>query len=336
MLPADLCQKVIQDAARIADAVDYVGAGTVEFIYDVPSSAVYFMEMNTRLQVEHPVTEVTTGVDIVRQQFEIAAGGSIADLQYPLSGYGLEVRVNAEKAVLDAAGEVSFVPTPGEITLCELPEEDHISVISMAAEGKVIPPFYDSLIIQIICHGEDRLDTITKMLAYLERVKINGISTNLPLIKRILRDDQFVGGEYDTNFLPGFLQRIEPAELIHEIDEASGMAAQALDLDMLRIEDSEELKVLSPSTGVFYLNPSPTEPEYVHVGDSMTTDDTLCQIEAMKMFTPMSLSSFAGELGELYPSDSRYQVTRINLASGQQVNEGDLLFVIKPVAAHSE
>ena len=332
LLPQELRDQVMTDAAKIADAVDYVGAGTVEFIYDVPNNATYFMEMNTRLQVEHPVTEVTTDTDIVRKQFEIAGGATIDDLSPREQGYGMEVRVNAEKAVLNAQGEVSFQPTPGEITVCELPEEEHIRVISMAGEGKVVPPFYDSLIIQIICYGSDRTDTIDKLLAYLERVVINGVSTNLSLIKRILRDETFRGGDYDTGYLPAFLSKMDTSELIAEIDEAAGSTGQVLDLDMLRIEDSDELKVLSPSTGVFYLTPSPTEPEYVNVGDTVSVGDTLCQLEAMKMFTPVNLNTFASDIGELYP-DGRYTISRINLTSGQQVNEGDLLFVIRPVEA---
>lgn len=331
LLPEALKQQVRAYAERIADAVDYTGAGTVEFIYDVPSNAVYFMEMNTRLQVEHPVTEVVTGVDIVQKQFQIAAGESIADMEYPEKGYGLEVRVNAEKAVIDAEGQVSFAPTPGEITRCHLPEAPHIRLISMAEEGKVVSPFYDSLIVQIICYGRDREDAIDKMAAYLDKVVINGISTNIPLIKRILRDEVFRKGDYDTGYLPAYLSRIDAEALVREIEEASGAASQTLSIEMLSIGGSTELKVLSPSTGVFYRTPSPSEPEYVNVGDQVSTEHTLCQLEAMKMFTPVSLSSYSGDDGEVYPSNTQYEITRINVTSGQQVNEGDLLFVIKPI-----
>ncbi len=335
MLPKKWREAVLQYAEKIADTVDYTGAGTVEFIYDVPNDAVYFMEMNTRLQVEHPVTEVVTGVDIVEKQFQIASGESIADMKFPEKGYGLEVRVNAEKAVLDSEGKVSFVPTPGEITKCVLPEADHIDLISMAGEGKVVSPFYDSLIIQIICYGKDRNDAVNKMAEYLDSVVINGICTNIPLIKKILRDDVFLGGEYDTGYLPAFLKRIDAAALIKEMEEASGSAGAGLSMDMLKIDGSDELKVLSPSTGVFYRTPSPSEPEYVNVGDRVSTEDMLCQLEAMKMFTPVNLNTFASDDGELYSSDMQYEITRINIAGGQQVNEGDLLFVIRPVTESS-
>ena len=332
MLPEKWRKKVLSYAEKIADAVNYTGAGTVEFIYDVPSDAIYFMEMNTRLQVEHPVTEVVTGVDIVEKQFQIASGDSIEEMKFPEKGYGLEVRVNAEKAVLAADGNVSFVPTPGEITKCVLPEEDHIQLISMAGDGKVVSPFYDSLIIQIICYGENRNDAVNKMAEYLDRVVINGICTNISLIKRILRDDVFLSGTYDTGYLPAYLGRIDAEELIKEIEEASGSVGSGLNIEMLKIDNSDELKVLSPSTGVFYRTPSPSEPEYVNVGDVVGTEDILCQLEAMKMFTPVNLNTFSGDDGELYPGDGRYEITRINITTGQQVNEGDLLFVIKPIA----
>jgi acetyl/propionyl-CoA carboxylase alpha subunit len=196
----------------------------------------------------------------------------------------------------------------------------------------VVSPFYDSLIIQIICHGENRNDAVNKMAEYLDRVVINGICTNISLIKRILRDDVFLGGEYDTGYLPAYLDRIDAEDLIKEIEEASGSVGSGLSIEMLKIDDSDELKVLSPSTGVFYRTPSPSEPEYVNVGDVVGTDDVLCQLEAMKMFTPVNLNTFSGDDGELYAGDGRYEITRINITTGQQVNEGDLLFVIKPAA----
>ena len=206
----------------------------------------------------------------------------------------------------------------------------------MAGEGKVVSPFYDSLIIQIICYGKDRDDAIKKMLDYLDQVVIHGISTNITLIKRILRDDEFLKGIYDTGYLPSFLERTDVPGLIAEMEAASGIESLGIDLEMLKIEGSDELKVLSPSTGVFYRTPSPTEPEYVNVGDVIDTESVVCQLEAMKMFTPVNLNTFSGEDGEVYDSSQKYEVTRINLGTGQQVNEGDLLFVIRPVTAAQE
>jgi acetyl/propionyl-CoA carboxylase alpha subunit len=315
--------------------VNYIGAGTVEFIYDIPNDDVYFMEMNTRLQVEHPVTEVVTGVDIVEKQFQIASGESIADMKFSEEGYGLEVRVNAEKAIVDSEGNISFAPTPGEIKTCVLPEADHIELISIAGEGKLISPFYDSLIIQIISYGKDRKDAVNKMSEYLDSVVIKGICTNIPIIKKILKDDVFLKGKYDTGYLPAFLSRIDSGKLINEIEEASGNLGKSFSFDMLKIDESDELKVLSPSTGVFYRAPSPSEPEYVNVGDMVSTKDVLCELEAMKMFSTVCLNTFAGDDRDLYNPDSMYKITRINITDGQQVNEGDLLFVIRPVASES-
>jgi acetyl/propionyl-CoA carboxylase alpha subunit/acetyl-CoA carboxylase beta subunit len=332
ILSEELKQAVFSHAQKIAAAVDYTGAGTVEFIYDVPNESVYFMEMNTRLQVEHPVTEVVSGVDIVKAQFDIACGKSIDDLEVNENGYALEVRVNAEKVELAADGTVSFKPMPGEITECILPEEPHVQLIASVAKDRAVSPFYDSMIVQIISWGTERIDAINRMRAYLDKVTINGICTNISLIQRILADEEFISGRYDTEFLPRFISRIDARELIKEIMEASGTVDKGVDIASLQIEGSSELKVVSPSTGLFYITASPSEPEYVSVGDVVDTTQRICLLEAMKIFSPISLQSFVNDGVEIYPSDQKYEITRINHSNGQQVNEGDLLFVIKPVA----
>ena len=331
MLPRELEQSAYDYAAKLADAVDYVGAGTVEFIFDLASNAIYFMEMNTRLQVEHPVTELVSGIDIVSNQFRISAGDSIADLKPHSKGYAIEVRVNAEKAVIKG-DELSFVPTPGNIRECVLPEEDYIELISMAAAGKQVSPFYDSMVTQIICYGKDRNDTIAKLRDYLDRVKITGVCTNIPLLKRVLDDEVFQNGVYDTGYLPAFLDRIDLDELIKDIEEAADLASNAVDAEALKIEGSDELKVLSPSTSIFYGSSSPSEPAFVKEGDVIDVEHTLCLMEAMKMFTPLSLKQFNRTGAELYPADQKFKVTRIMNTDGQQVNQGDLLFVVKPIA----
>ena len=332
-LSAVMEAQVMEHTAALAQEVNYVGAGTVEFIYDLAGEAVYFMEMNTRLQVEHPVTEYVSGVDIVAEQFRIASGGSIADLAIGNDGYSIEVRVNAEKAVLANDGRIFFRPDPGTVSRCEFPRVDGIDVISGIATGKVVSPFYDSLVAQIVVHAETRDAAADALLAYLDQVRIEGICTNLALLKRILADDTFRGGEYDTGYLERLLLTLDPEELIEEIQRDAGVDGSVMDMADLRIEGSDELKVLSPSTGVFYITPSPSEPEYVAVGDAVTVDKTLCQLEAMKSFSPLNLSSFNHSEHQLYPPDQRYVITRINIANGQQVNPGDLLFVVKPKKA---
>ncbi len=332
MLPRELEQAAYDYATKLADAVKYVGAGTVEFIFDLAANTIYFMEMNTRLQVEHPVTELVSGIDIVSTQFKIAEGESIADIKPVSKGYAIEVRVNAEKAVRKG-DNIEFVPTPGQIRDCVLPEEDYIELIAMAAPGKKVSPFYDSMVVQIICYGKDRNDTIAKLREYLERVRITGVCTNIPLLKRVLDDKVFVDGVYDTTYLPQFLDRIDVDALIKDIEDAAELSANAVDAAALKIEGSDELKVLSPSTSIFYGSSSPTEPAFVKEGDIINIDQTLCLMEAMKMFTPLSLKQFNRAGTELYPATQKYKVTRIMNSDGQQVNQGDLLFVVKPVAA---
>ena len=326
MLPELLTRSVLAHTAALADEVGYVGAGTVEFIYDLANDAVYFMEMNTRLQVEHPVTEMVSGVDIVAEQFRIASGHDIANLEIREDGYAIEARINAEKVVLSADGELQFRPDPGEVQLCEFPSEPGIDVIATIGTGKFVSPYYDSMVAQVIAHAETREAATEKLLAYLKRVQIKGICTNLPLLYRILADQVFRDGVYDTEYLPGLFERLDPAELVEEIEASAGTDRTAIDVAAISIDNSDELKVLAPSTGIFYITPSPTEPEYVTEGEIITRSKVMCQLEAMKSFTPLTLSDF----GDLYPQE-RYEVARINVAAGQQVNPGDLLFVVKPV-----
>ena len=329
MLPEHLRKEVLRHAAALADEVGYVGAGTVEFIFDLNAQAVYFMEMNTRLQVEHPVTEWVSGVDIVGEQFRIASGESIGRLRRKSKGYAIEARVNAERVQLDGQGNLSFRPNPGAIVDAEFPERDDVEVISIAASGKSISPYYDSMVAQIIVHAKNRQAAIDKLASYLGQVRITGICTNIPLLLRALADPVFRKGEYDTNFLPEFLRRTDAASLIAEIEANAGPAASAFDRESIAIEGSHELKVPSPAAAIFYTTPSPSEPEFVSVGDKVTAETTLCQLEAMKIFSPLALKDFNGD-AVLYDPDLDYEITRINMSNGQQVNAGDLLFVVRP------
>ncbi len=328
MLPKALEKEAYKAAESLADAVDYLGAGTVEFIYDLANNAIYFMEMNTRLQVEHPVTEWTSEISIVSQQFRIAEGESIKDLKPASNGFSIEARVTAERAALDKDSNIEFLPTPGLVVECKFPEREDMELIASVGDGKTISPFYDSMIAQLIVHGKDRNDAIKKLLEILDETSIKGVCTNIPLLKRILNDGTFKKGNYDTGYLPVFLDGLDKDELIADM-AYTGVEEEESSIEDLLIEGTDEIKVIAPMTGIFYSTPAPTEPEYCAVDSQVRMGDTLCQIEAMKLFTQISLSSVKGA-NEVFLTDKAYKVVRINQANGAQVNAGDLLFVVKP------
>jgi acetyl/propionyl-CoA carboxylase alpha subunit/acetyl-CoA carboxylase beta subunit len=329
MLPKHLEKMAYECAANLADAVDYFGAGTVEFIYDLKADAIYFMEMNTRLQVEHPVTEWTSGIRIVGTQYKIAEGATIKDMKIGNNGFSIEARITAEKARLDTDGTIDFLPTPGLVTECNFPSDKHIEVIASVSEGKTISPFYDSMIAQLIVHGKNRKDAIKKLIAALEQTSIKGVCTNISLLKRILKDKTFVKGDYDTGYLPAFLETIDKDLIVEEM-AFTGVEDTGSDLSNLQIAGTNEIKVISPMTGIYYSTAAPNEPDFVKVGDRINLSNTLCQVEAMKLFTHISLSSVPGS-GEVFTAENEYEVVRVNQANNAQVNSGDLLFVVKPV-----
>ena len=329
MLPEELKQQAFAYTAAIADAVNYTGAGTVEFIFDLDANLIYFMEMNTRLQVEHPVTEATSGIDLVKAQFDIASGADISDLNPGDEGYAIELRITAEKADLDANGTMQLVPTPGKIIECDIPERDDLEIMSMVAIGKEVSPYYDSLIAQIIMRGKDREDVVSKLSAYLDTINIKGISTNIPLLKLILDDSVFRNGVYDTTYLPELMSRIDQQALIDTMEASIGNTN--LETSSLQVDGSNELRVIAQGSGIFYTAPSPNDPDFVKEGDVVTTDQTLGLMEAMKMFTAVNLDSFNKKNLELYPSNKKYRIERIMNASGQQVSTGDLLFIATPL-----
>jgi acetyl-CoA carboxylase, biotin carboxylase subunit len=173
----------------------YSNAGTVEFLRD-DSGRVYFIEMNARVQVEHPVTEMVTQVDIVKAQIRIAAGERLEDAvgSFEPRGHAIECRINAEDPD-------TFVPSPGRITAFRVPGGPGIRVDTAAYADAVIPPYYDSLIAKLVAHGRDRAEAIARMHGALDGFVVEGIKTTIPLHKRILADADFVAGKFDTHFL---------------------------------------------------------------------------------------------------------------------------------------
>ncbi len=186
--------------------VGYTNAGTVEFLMD-ESGSLYFIEVNARIQVEHPVTEMVTGIDLVKSQILVAAGESLpAILGGPVQfqGHSIECRINAENPE-------TFTPSPGRITGLNLPGSIGVRVETAVFSDGVIPPYYDSLVAKIIAHGHDRSEAIGRMRRALDMCIVEGIHTTIPLHKRILADADFRAGKFDTNFIQRFMPREKPA-----------------------------------------------------------------------------------------------------------------------------
>ncbi|MBD7935906.1 MULTISPECIES: acetyl-CoA carboxylase biotin carboxylase subunit [Cytobacillus] len=184
-------------AVKAAEAVNYTGAGTIEFIYDYHNRKFYFMEMNTRIQVEHPVTEMVTGVDLIKEQIKVASGERLGmnqqDVTY--SGWAMECRINAENPAKN------FMPSAGKITMYLPPGGLGVRVDSAAYPGYTIPPYYDSMIAKVITYGDTREETIARMKRALSEFVIEGVHTTIPFHLRLLENENFVAGEFNTKFL---------------------------------------------------------------------------------------------------------------------------------------
>jgi len=184
---------------RALSKVGYSNAGTVEFLRD-DSGKLYFIEMNARVQVEHPVTEMVTQVDIVKAQIRVAAGERLEEAvgSFEPRGHAIECRINAEDPD-------TFVPSPGRITAFRVPGGPGIRVDTAAYADAVIPPYYDSLIAKLVAHGRDRAEAIARMHGALDGFVVEGIKTTIPLHKRILTEPEFLAGKFDTHFLERFM-----------------------------------------------------------------------------------------------------------------------------------
>jgi acetyl-CoA carboxylase biotin carboxylase subunit len=199
---------IVVDAAR---AVQYTNAGTFEFLMD-SQGRFYFMEVNTRLQVEHAVTEMVTGLDIVKEQIRIAAGErlSFKQSEVTFTGHSIECRINAEDPE-------TFVPSPGVIRVFSVPGGPGVRVETFAHSECTITPYYDSMIAKLIVHGRDRTEAIARMRRTLEMTVIEGIKTSIPLHLRILSDPDFIAGRVSTSFMERFLARPSPGRLAEAV-----------------------------------------------------------------------------------------------------------------------
>jgi acetyl-CoA carboxylase biotin carboxylase subunit len=190
-------------ALRFSRRLNYRGAGTVEFLVDMARNEFYFLEMNARIQVEHPVTEAVTGVDLVAEQIAIAAGAGLrlSQSDVRLDGCAMECRVNAEDPARD------FQPSPGTVSDVSWPSGEGIRVDTHIAAGSRVPPFYDSLMAKVIVHATDRSMTVERMQQAIAQTRVVGVATNLAFHAAVLSDREFQAGAVDTGFLVRFLER---------------------------------------------------------------------------------------------------------------------------------
>lgn len=201
----DKIRKQMGEAAiALCEAVDYNSVGTVEFLIDQDSGKFYFMEMNTRIQVEHPVTEMITGIDLIKEQIRIASGFplSFSQKDVNIKTHAIECRINAEDSK-------RFIPSPGKVTGVNFPGGFGVRVDSFIYTQYVVVPYYDSLIAKLICHAPTRAEAIAKMCQALDEFVIEGIQTNLDLHRQIMSSKLFKDGNFDTHFLEEFLPKYE-------------------------------------------------------------------------------------------------------------------------------
>ncbi|MGD6841398.1 acetyl-CoA carboxylase biotin carboxylase subunit [Bacillus infantis] len=196
-LDGEIREEMGAAAVKAAKAVDYTGAGTVEFIYDYQNRKFYFMEMNTRIQVEHPVTEMVTGVDLIKEQIKVASGEKLALRQdeVTFNGWAIECRINAENP------EKNFMPSAGRISMYLPPGGLGVRVDSAAYPGYMIPPYYDSMIAKVITYGSSREEAISRMKRALSEFVVEGVHTTIPFHLKLLSHEKFVEGQFNTKFL---------------------------------------------------------------------------------------------------------------------------------------
>jgi acetyl-CoA carboxylase, biotin carboxylase subunit len=202
-------------AVKFAERLLYRGAGTVEFLVDLERDAFYFLEMNARIQVEHPVTEAVTGIDLVAEQIAVAEGQGLRVRQEDIrrNGCAIECRINAEDPARD------FHPSPGTVRSAVWPSSDEVRVDTHIFSGTRIPPFYDSLMAKIIVHAQDRSAALARMREALSATLIEGVATNIAFHAEVLTDAEFQRGGVDTGFLPRFLERRAAAAAKSEAQE---------------------------------------------------------------------------------------------------------------------
>lgn len=196
----EMRRKMGEASIRAAKAVNYEGAGTIEYIYNRKTNEFYFMEMNTRIQVEHPITEMVTGVDLIKEQIKIANNEVLAYRQedITLNGWAIECRINAEDPFKN------FIPQPGKVNMYIVPGGFGVRIDSAVYPGYTIPPHYDSMVAKLITYGKTREEAIMKMRRALDEFIIDGVKTTIPFHQKLMEHEVFVKGDFNTNFLKDY------------------------------------------------------------------------------------------------------------------------------------
>jgi acetyl-CoA/propionyl-CoA/long-chain acyl-CoA carboxylase, biotin carboxylase, biotin carboxyl carrier protein len=344
---ADETRQAMGDAAvRVTKACGYVNAGTVEFLYQ--DGEFYFLEMNTRLQVEHPVTELVTGLDLVAEQIRVASGDPLSFTQQDIvrRGHAIEVRINAE----DPSGG-AFVPSPGPITTLRVPQGYGVRWDGGSEAGDEVSQFYDNLLGKLICWGADRDTAIARTLRALDEFEIDGIPTTIPADAAILRHPDFVAGEHSTKWVEERLDLSGIAADVQPRDDAEGVAEPKLrrDVDVevngrrfgvtVWVPESQAGAAAAPvgtggrashrprrSTGASSRAAGtgavtvPMQGTIVKVlvaqGDEVEAGQTVCVLEAMKMENNIA-------------ADKSGTVKEVKVTAGQSVGSGDVVVVIE-------
>jgi acetyl-CoA/propionyl-CoA carboxylase, biotin carboxylase, biotin carboxyl carrier protein len=303
-LPAEIRERLLSSAVAVAKACGYVGAGTVELLWDPATGGAWFLEMNTRLQVEHPITEAVTGIDLVAAQLRVAAGEPLGFTQEQVRrrGHAIECRINAEDP-----GR-GFLPSPGTIERLRWPGGPGVRVDPGYQSGDTVPPFYDDLLGKVIAWGRDRDQAIGRMLAALDDLEVDGVPTTAPALRRVLASDAFRAGGHWTTWLEesSVLEGLAPAEPAGvgpdgEPDFTVTVEGRAYPVRLYRHRPSSMAgrpaaataggRVPSPLAGTL----SRLE---VAVGDRVEEGALLAVVEAMKMETPVR-APFSGNVIEV-------------------------------------
>jgi len=237
----ELRKKMGECAVMVAKAVDYTGAGTVEFLVSDLDKSFYFLEMNTRLQVEHPVTELVTGIDLVREQIRVAWGDilSFSQADIKMTGHAIECRVYAEDP------ENNFLPSPGQITRLRVPQGPGVRDDGGVYEGSEVSIHYDPMISKFAVHGRDRVEAIGRMRRALAEYEIGGIKTTLPFFREVLEDEDFIAGRIDTGFIAKWQER-RRLPVLSQSETDTAIIAAALTFSSAQQSGSNSSKQKTP------------------------------------------------------------------------------------------